>query len=168
VALVLGWPVRRFRGASGLLARENARRNPRRTALTSAALMIGLALVTTVAVLTASFRASADAAIEGALRGDLLVFGRQGAGFSPAVADALHNDSKLRDVTELRFSPILIGAASQSIVAVDPGALNRTLAFDMVSGDAGAINTANTAIVDQAEASSRHLKVGDTVTVGFP
>jgi putative ABC transport system permease protein len=168
VAIVLGWPVRRLRGAAGLLARENARRNPRRTALTSAALMIGLALVTTVAVLTASFRASADAAIEGALRGDLLIFGRQGAGFSPGVAAALQNDSKLRDITELRFSNILIGAASQSITAVDPGALNRTLAFDMVSGDASSINTTNTSIVDQAEASSRHLKVGDMVTVGFP
>ena len=52
VATVLGWPIRRLRGAAGLLAGENARRNPRRTALTAAALMIGLALVTCVAVLT--------------------------------------------------------------------------------------------------------------------
>src|SRR5450631_3136800 len=33
IVRVLGWPVRRLRGAPGLLAGENARRNPRRTAL---------------------------------------------------------------------------------------------------------------------------------------
>ena len=168
IALVLGWPVRRLRGAPGLLARENARRNPRRTALTAAALMIGLALVTSVAVLTASFQASADAAIEGALAGDLIVFSQNGADFSPAVAAALSADPKLRDVTELRSSSILIGSASQSMVAVDPAAARSTVSFDMTSGDSQSIVTANTAIVDTAEASGRNLRVGSRVTVGFP
>ena len=68
VATVIGWPVRRLRGAAGLLAGENARRNPRRTALTAAALMIGLALVTCVAVLTNSVRVSTNNAIEGTLQ----------------------------------------------------------------------------------------------------
>ena len=168
IAAVLGWPVRRFRGVSGLLARENARRNPRRTALTSAALMIGLALVTSVAVLTASFKASADAAIEGALRGDFIVFSQTGAEFSPAAAQILRRDTKVTNVTELRTSTILIGSASLGMVAIDPSALNTTLAFDMTSGDEGSIATRNTAIVDKAEASARGLAVGDMVTVGFP
>jgi putative ABC transport system permease protein len=153
---------------SGLLARENARRNPRRTALTSAALMIGLALVTSVAVLTASFRASADAAIGGALKGDLIVFAKNGASFSPAVAAALEVDTRLQNVTELRTSPILIGSSSQTIVAIDPAAAASTLAFDMSSGDAQSIASTGTAIVDEAEASSQHLRVGSILSAGFP
>ena len=46
LAGMLGWPARRFGGAAGALAQDNARRNPQRTASTAAALMIGLALVT--------------------------------------------------------------------------------------------------------------------------
>lgn len=167
LALVLGWPVRRARGAAGLLAGENARRNPRRTALTSAALMIGLALVTSVAVLTASFRASADAAISGALQGDYIVFAR-GPAFTPQVADALREDRRLADVSELRISDILIGASSQSLVAIDPASENRTLAFDTVSGDTASIAQLNTAIVDKGEATSANVHVGDTVTISFP
>jgi putative ABC transport system permease protein len=168
IATVLGWPVRRVRGVAGLLAQENARRNPRRTALTSAALMIGLALVTSVAVLTASFRASADAAIGGALRGDFIVFSQSGEDFSPAAAKVMQGDPKLRDVTELRTSTILVASTSQTIVAIDPAAENTTLAFDMNSGDASSIGLKNAAIVDAAEASARHLSVGDSVTIGFP
>ena len=167
LALVLGWPVRRARGAAGLLAGENARRNPRRTALTSAALMIGLALVTSVAVLTASFRASADAAISGALRGDYIVFAR-GPAFSPQVADALRSDQRLADVSELRVSDILIGSSSQSLVAIDPASENRTLTFETVSGDVGSISQLNTAILDKGEAASSKVHVGDTVTITFP
>src|SRR4051812_40685793 len=51
LAIVLGWPARRFGGAAGKLASENAVRNPSRTASTAAALMIGLALVSFVSVL---------------------------------------------------------------------------------------------------------------------
>ena len=168
IAEVLGWPVQRVRGVSGLLARENARRNPRRTALTAAALMIGLALVTSVAVLTASFRASSDAAIAGALKGDFIVFDQNGGQFSPAVATALKSDSKLRDVTELRASSILIGSSSQQITALDPTTAQATVSLDMSSGDQNSISATNTAIVDAAEASSRNLHVGSVVTVGFP
>ena len=168
IAEVLGWPVQRLRGVAGLLARENARRNPRRTALTAAALMIGLALVTSVAVLTASFRASSDAAIEGALKGDFIVFSQNGNDFSPAVAAVLRSDSRLSDVTELRTSTILIGSSSQSITAADPGQARATLSLDMSSGDQNSIATRNTAVVDAAEASSRKLRVGTLVTIGFP
>lgn len=168
IAEVLGWPVQRLRGVAGLLARENARRNPRRTALTAAALMIGLALVTSVAVLTDSFRASSDAAIEGALKGDFIVFDKNGGDFSPAVATALKSNAKVRDVTELRSSTILIGSASQQITAADPVAAQATLSLEMSSGDQNSIATTNTAVVDSAEATSHNLHVGSQVTVGFP
>ena len=46
----LGLPIRRFKGVTGELARENAMRNPKRTSATAAALMIGVALVGLITV----------------------------------------------------------------------------------------------------------------------
>jgi len=167
VATVLGWPVRRLRGAAGLLAGENARRNPRRTALTAAALMIGLALVTCVAVLTDSVRVSTDNAIEGTLRADYIVF-TQGPDFSTAAALVLAKDPKLTDVTEVRVTPVLIRGSSETISAIDPSELGSVLTLSMVSGSASVIGTTNTAIVDQTEANASGVHVGQMVTFNFP
>jgi putative ABC transport system permease protein len=167
VATVLGWPVRRLRGAAGLLAGENARRNPRRTALTAAALMIGLALVTCVAVLTDSVRVSTNNAIEGTLRADFIVF-TQGPDFSTEAAAALARDPKLTDVTEVRVTPVLIRGSSESISAIDPSELGSVLTLSMVSGNALVIGTTNTAIVDSTEASASNVHLGQLVTFNFP
>jgi putative ABC transport system permease protein len=167
VATVLGWPVRRLRGAAGLLAGENARRNPRRTALTAAALMIGLALVTCVAVLTDSVRVSTNNAIEGTLRADFIVF-TQGPDFNTQAATTLAQDPKLTDVTEVRVTSALIRGSSQSIFAIDPANLGNVLTLSMISGDASAIGTTNTAIVDSTEADSSGVHMGQMVTFNFP
>jgi putative ABC transport system permease protein len=167
VATVLGWPVRRLRGASGLLAGENARRNPRRTALTAAALMIGLALVTCVAVLTDSVRVSTNNAIEGTLRADFIVF-TQGPDFNTQAATALSQDSNLTDVTEVRTTSVLIRGSSQGISAIDPSNLGRVLSLTMISGDASAIAATNTAIVDKTEATASNVHMGQLVPFNFP
>ncbi|HVC41594.1 MAG TPA: FtsX-like permease family protein [Candidatus Saccharimonadales bacterium] len=167
VATVLGWPVRRLRGAAGLLAGENARRNPRRTALTAAALMIGLALVTCVAVLTDSVRVSTNNAIEGTLRADFIVF-TQGPDFNTQAATALAQDPRLTDVTEVRVTSVLIRGSSQDISAIDPANLGSVLTLSMVSGDASAIGTTNTAIVDSTEANASNVHMGQLVTCNFP
>jgi putative ABC transport system permease protein len=167
IATVLGWPVRRLRGAAGLLAGENARRNPRRTALTAAALMIGLALVTCVAVLTDSVRASTNNAIAGAFRADFIVF-EQGPSFNTQAADTLRRDPKLTDVTEVRGTSVLIKGSSQDIAAIDPSHLSSVLSLTMLGGDASAIASSNIAIVDSSEATSASVHVGDVVAFNFP
>ncbi len=167
VASVIGWPVRRLRGASGLLAGENARRNPRRTALTAAALMIGLALVTCVAVLTDSVRVSTNNAIEGTLKADYIVFA-EGPDFNTQAAQALATDSALTDVTEVRTTSVLIGGSSQSIFAIDPSSLASVLSLTMISGDPSAIASTNTALLDSTEAAAADVHQGQMVTFNFP
>ena len=54
---VLGFPTK-VSGATGHLARENAKRNPRRSAATASALMIGVALVGFITILASSTKAS--------------------------------------------------------------------------------------------------------------
>jgi putative ABC transport system permease protein len=167
LATALGWPVRRLRGAAGLLAGENARRNPRRTALTAAALMIGVALVTCVAVLTDSVRASTNNAIAGAFRADFIVFD-QGPAFNTQAADTLRRDPKLTAVTEVRGTSVLIKNSSQDIAAIDPSNLGSVLTLTMLGGDASAIASSNTAILDSGEATSSNIHVGEVVPFDFP
>ena len=167
VATVLGWPVARIRGAPGILAGQNARRNPRRTALTAAALMIGLALVTCVAVLTNSVRVSTNDAIEGAFRADFIVF-TQGPDFNTQAAQALQQDPRLRDVTEVRGTSVIIKGSSQGIAAIDPANLGSVLTLSMVSGVASSIASTNTAIVNSTEATASGVHIGQLVTFNFP
>ena len=73
IASAVGWPLEKFAGLTGRLARENAERNPSRTAVTAAALMIGLALVTFVTVLAAGLRASINDTVDKNFAGDLVL-----------------------------------------------------------------------------------------------
>ncbi len=54
LALAIGAPLRRIKGVTGNLARENAARNPRRTATTGAAVMIAVSLVGFITIFAAS------------------------------------------------------------------------------------------------------------------
>ncbi len=168
VARVLGWPARRWRGATGRLAGDNARRNPRRTALTASALMIGLALVTAVAVLTDSVSASIDQAIDGSLSAQLLVVNERGGAFDPAVASTLRNDPRLTDIAEVRTSDALVSNLSTGVAGIDPSAIGRDLSLGMTAGTAMSIDTPGTAIVDTTLAGSSGVSVGDRVTMTFP
>ena len=81
LARVLGAPLVRFQGLTGMLARENAIRQPQRTAVTAAALMIGLALVVLVAIFAAGLSGSSDKAIDDQYQAALIVQNQDG--FSP-------------------------------------------------------------------------------------
>ena len=81
----------RVSGATGNLARENAKRNPRRTAATASALMIGVFLVGFITILATSTKASTAAAVDESLRADYVVdSGSWGeGGFGPTIEDEL-------------------------------------------------------------------------------
>ena len=68
LARVLGAPMARFQGLTGVLARENAIRQPQRTAVTAAALMVGLALVVLVAVFAAGLKATINGTVDDQVR----------------------------------------------------------------------------------------------------
>ena len=90
LAARLGAPARRFGGAAGRLAQENAARNPARTASTAGALMIGLALVTLVATLGEGLRSSSREAVETQVRAPFVVVSANGFDTVPrAVGEAI-------------------------------------------------------------------------------
>src|SRR5207247_601838 len=115
----LGWPIARFRGTPGKLARTNAIRAPRRAASTAAALMIGVSLVVGIAVLTQSAKASTEVALRQAVKADYMVFAAGGGGgqggISPTATAALGEDSNFSAVDDLKQGTILIKGASASV-----------------------------------------------------
>ncbi len=70
---VIGWPIARFRGMTGKLAKENTLRNPKRTSATAAALMIGVGLVGLITIAAASVSGSIDQAIDDSFTGDFVI-----------------------------------------------------------------------------------------------
>jgi putative ABC transport system permease protein len=169
VAGALGRPLARLRGVPGRLARENAMRSPRRTASTAAALMIGVALIAAVAVIAASFKASGESSIDGSVNAQLLVSDTSSqSGFSSNDAAPLRADPRLADVTEVRADSIVAASANQSLLAIDPSAINHTVTFDMVNGDAGSIADAGNVLVDDTTANARGWTTGSVLTVQFP
>src|SRR5204862_6713465 len=89
LAWALGWPSRRFGGAAGRIASENAVRNPQRTASTAAALMIGIALASFVAVLGKGVHDSMNNAIDEQFPASWIVTSKNGwSGFSVAAGGA--------------------------------------------------------------------------------
>ena len=169
VAGAIGRPLAALRGIPGKLARENAIRSPRRTASTAAALMIGVALIAAVAVLASSFKASGEASIAGSINAQLLVInnGSEG-GFSSEVTAPLRGDRALTDVTEVRANSIVLASANESLLALDVGAIGRSVGFDMVSGDATSISDQQTLLVDDSIAGARGWTTGTTVRAQFP
>jgi putative ABC transport system permease protein len=166
-----------WRGITGRLARENAMRQPGRTMVTAAALTIGLALVTFVAVLAASFKTSIDHAVDRTFAGNLIVDNSQGGGRAeqgiPAlVAPALRRVPGVASVTPIAFTVARQYGHSEnsSVTALEPASFERAYKIEWQQGSpATLLSLGNTGtIVTKEFAKSRHLQVGQRITVLTP
>jgi putative ABC transport system permease protein len=168
VSRVLGWVPARFRGMSGVLARENAMRNPRRTATTASALMIGLALVTLVAIIGASAKQSFTSIIDDTVKAEWLIQGKGfiSRGFSPAVAATL--DEKLPDaqIVEFRQGNALIKGDTTQLFGVGPN-VNDAINIKLRPGAHLDAFADGGVLVFKDAAKDNGWKVGDTVDMRF-
>jgi putative ABC transport system permease protein len=171
---VIGAPVlhlfgaiyRRLFGTVGSMAAQNALRNPRRTAATASALMIGLALMAMMSIFGTSASASTDAAIGKTLTSQFIVSNVVGQAFSPDVAAQIRKVDGVAGVTELRQAFPDIDGGFGFVAAMDPKDLTFAFAIPMEAGSLADLGPGTVAVTQQ-EASSKHLKVGDTVTMDF-
>jgi putative ABC transport system permease protein len=168
LARALGAPLRRIRGMTGTIARENAARNPRRTAITAAALMLGVALVGFITIFASSAKASISHAIDQQLQVDYIVTSGNGfgTGLSPTLGRAISLLPQVAASTPLRFGPAQIDGEGQFIVAADPKASAQMFDFGVTSGNFAAMD-ANGIAVSKDKADSRGWQVGDTIPVLF-
>ncbi|HXY94670.1 MAG TPA: FtsX-like permease family protein [Acidimicrobiia bacterium] len=168
VSRVLGWVPARFRGMSGVLARENAMRNPRRTATTASALMIGLALVTLVAIIGASAKQSFSDIIDSSVRAEWLIQGKGffNRGFTPAIATSLREELPDAQVVEFRSGDAKINGDQEQLLGVTP---NVQSAIDIKPRPGADLRAfANSGVLvntDTAKSNGWHR--GDTIEMQF-
>jgi putative ABC transport system permease protein len=165
----LGWPVRRFRGAPGKLASENARRNPRRTAATASALMIGVGLVACFTVVAASLKDSISSTIDRTVTADYIVTPEnQGAGFVPlGVAQALRANSSIAVVSEISGGNFHYGNEGDQAIAIEPATIDSTAVAEIQQG-APLASLGDDAVAISEDAAKNHtIKVGDAVPMQF-
>jgi putative ABC transport system permease protein len=171
LASVAGWPLEKLRGITGRLARENAVRKPGRTAVTAAALMIGLAVVVFVTVFAAGISASIGDAIDRNFQGDVVL--QNTDGFSPISPGAGREAAQVdgvKTVSSLSFAGAEYEGKDIRVSAVDPSTVSEVLSLEWEEGSPDTLSglTGDTAVVDDAWASSNDVDVGDQVTVRTP
>ena len=165
LAGLLGWPSRRFGGAAGSLASQNAVRNPQRTASTAAALMIGLALVSFVAVLGKGVHDSMNNAIEGQFKAPWIVTSKNGwSGFPTAAGDAAAKAPGVTRASSIRADRAIIGDTQVNVDGVDPATIGGLYHFEWKRGSTDATLrrlARDGAIVKESFAKKNGIALGD-------
>ena len=170
LATALGWPAAKLGGASGRLARGNAKRNPQRTASTAAALMIGLALVTLVAVLGQGIRSTFTDAVDRIFVADYAITAQNN--FSPIpieAAEAAEGAPGVEAVASVRTGEALVYGDPSSVTAVTPNSADA-INLEWKDGSQAVFSElgANGAFVDDGFAEDHNLTVGSPVTITTP
>lgn len=166
VTKLIGWPVSKAFGTSGVLARENAGRSPRRTSATAAALMIGVALVSAAAVFASSLRSTFSNILKESVTADYVITDASFQGLPPNVADTLTELPELSAVTAVRGAQALVDGDQKAIGAVDPLAFEQLVNVGLTSGSFQAMADGGI-LVQKDPAKDLDLQVGDTVDVTF-
>lgn len=167
LAGLLGAPLARLAGITGVLARENARRNPARTATTAASLTIAVGLVTVIAIAASSASASINAATEEAVVSDFTVSSDSFQGLSPTLATELDALPEVAVATGLRFGIFQqILGRGDVLIGVDPDGLQQVFDLEVVAGDLTGMGPDGVAVTSEA-AAEFGLAVGDPVPMTF-
>lgn len=164
----LGAPTK-VSGATGHLARENAKRNPRRSAATASALMIGVALVGFITILASSTKASTAAAVDKSLRADYVIdsgsWGGDG-GFGPSLQHSLRALPEVELLSPLRSVPATVDGGTAQVTAFDTTVIEDLVEFDVTAGAVTDIHGDGLGLATD-RASELGVGIGDAVTVGF-
>jgi len=170
LALAIGLPLRKIKGITGELARENAARNPRRTATTGAAVMIAVSLVGFITIFAASANKSIGAAIDSQLKTDYIVTSGQGngapVGLSPALGEAIAALPEVAASTPVRLGQAGINDSRVFVNAIDAVAGAQVSDFDGVAGSFAAIED-NGIAVSKRKADANDWKLGSKIPVTF-
>ncbi len=164
IAGTLGRPLAALLGTPGRLGRENSMRSPRRTAQTAAALMVGLALVSTIAVIGASLSKSGATSVDNALTADYIITSGSVSSSAPAVVSRIPSVATVSTVYQGQFE---LRGSLQSLTAVTPADLPRTVHLALTAGSGAPALNAGELLVDTTTASAKHLSVGSVVPVKF-
>jgi putative ABC transport system permease protein len=170
---LIGRPLARFQGLTGMLARENSRRQPQRTAVTASALMIGVALVVLVAIFAAGLRATIDQGIDEQVKAVSIV--THDDGFSPLPADITKPIEQVEGVTavsRIRFATGRVAGetGNTTVTGIDPDTAGDVITLKWDEGSDSVLSgLGTTGVAVPREFADKHdLKVGSSLELTAP
>jgi putative ABC transport system permease protein len=169
LSAVIGLPIRKFKGITGSIARENAMRNPKRTSATAAALMIGVGLVGLITIFGASARTSVNAAIDRSMKADYVVSsGGFGQGTIPQAAqDELAAVPNVDLVSGVQQTQAEIDGSVTQLFAADPTKIDSLFDLQASKGSLADLSADGIAVLEST-ANDKNLQLGSRVKVLFP
>ncbi len=170
VASIIGWPIQKLRGSTGVLARQNAMRNPKRTSATAAALMIGVGLVSFILIFWSSATDSIRSTVDQGFVGDFVVQSNAGlqGGLPPELATQIRALPESGTVAVIRVTPAEVDGSGTLLPGIDPANFGAIANLDVRSGSLDDLETDGTIAVYDQTAKDKGWVVGDTVPVLFP
>jgi putative ABC transport system permease protein len=165
---IIGWPIARFGGVTGQLARENARRSPKRTASTASALMIAVGLVSFIAIAGQSLKASTTDLIDQGIKSDFVVDSGSfvDGGLNPRLTNDIAAVPGVATAAGLRLNLAKVGEKGTLILAFDPTTLPKIFRFNVIDGSFDGLGTAGV-MIDKKTAVAKNLTLGSPVTLTF-
>jgi putative ABC transport system permease protein len=170
---LIGRPLARFQGLTGMLARENTRRQPQRTAVTASALMIGVALVVLVAIFAAGLRATIDQGIDEQVKAASIV--THDDGFSPLPSGLTKPIEQVEGVTavsRMRFATgrVVGETGNTTVTGIDPETVGDVVTLKWSDGSDEVLSNLGTSgvAVPKEFADKRNLKVGSQLRLTAP
>lgn len=180
VALFIGLPVAKLRGASGVMARQNAARNPKRTSRTAAPVLLGVALVTAFTALAASIRSEIRDTFGNAFSGDIaLTVDSQGFGGIPlTITDQIAELDGVAQATGVGFTSVRLidpneptsttqaSAAQRGVFVqtINPETIGGLFDLGVTQGDLGSLG-ADGIFVDAERAESKGWDIGTRLKI---
>jgi putative ABC transport system permease protein len=180
VALFIGLPVAKLRGASGVMARQNAARNPKRTSRTAAPVLLGVALVTAFTALAASIRSEIRDTFGNAFSGDIaLTVDSQGFGGIPlTITDQIAELDGVAQATGVGLTSVRLidpnepasttqaSAAQRGVFVqtINPATIGGLFDLGVTQGDLGSLG-ADGIFVDAERAESKGWDIGTRLKI---
>jgi putative ABC transport system permease protein len=168
VAMFLGRPAARFRGVTGVMARQNSARNPKRTSRTASPVLIGVALVTAVTALAASIKGQIDDVFTAQFKGDYAIStdARGFGGISPSLAVDLNKLPQVEKATGFGFLTVKIDDNGQYLTTITPETIEGLWDIGLINATYADLTTSDI-FVSESTAKKKNIAIGSVLQTTF-
>ena len=168
VAMFLGRPAARFRGVTGVMARQNSARNPKRTSRTASPVLIGVALVTAVTALAASIKGQIDDVFTAQFKGDYAIStdARGFGGLSPSLAVDLNKMPQVEKATGFGFLTVKIEDKGQYLTTITPKTIEGLWDIGLINATYSDLTTSDI-FVSESTAKKKNIALGSVLQTTF-
>ena len=168
VAMFLGRPAARFRGVTGVMARQNSARNPKRTSRTASPVLIGVALVTAVTALAVSIKGQIDDVFTAQFKGDYAIStdARGFGGISPSLAVDLNKLPEVEKATGFGFLTVKIDDKGQYLTTITPKTIEGLWDIGLINATYSDLTTSDI-FVSEKTAKKKNIAIGSVLQTTF-